>query len=75
MATLVIKNLPDPLHARLKRQAEQNHRSLNKEAKRLIEAALSAPGAVARPLPPPIRLKGGPLTARQLAAAITEGRD
>ncbi len=31
MTTLVIKNLPDGLHARLKEQAQRNHRSVTKE--------------------------------------------
>lgn len=42
MATLVIKNLPEPLHAQLKERALRNHRSLNKEAVALIEATLAA---------------------------------
>ena len=32
MSTLVIKNLPEDLHARLKEQAERNRRSVTKEA-------------------------------------------
>lgn len=75
MGTLVIKNLPDPLHARLKRQAQRNHRSLNKEAVRLIEQALASPQVDAQTLPPPVRLKGGPLTTRSIEAAIAAGRD
>ena len=31
MATIVIRDLPDDLHERLKAQAKRNHRSLNKE--------------------------------------------
>jgi plasmid stability protein len=41
MATLVIKNLPEPLHRKLKERAERNHRSLTKEAVALIEAAVA----------------------------------
>lgn len=32
MATFTIKNIPDDLYAELKRQAEENRRSLNSEA-------------------------------------------
>lgn len=32
MAALVIKNLPDAIHRRLKEQAERHHRSMTKEA-------------------------------------------
>ncbi|MFN7887182.1 MAG: FitA-like ribbon-helix-helix domain-containing protein [Betaproteobacteria bacterium] len=49
MSSLVIKNLPDSLHARLKRQAERNRRSVIKEAVRLLEAGLETEGAP--PLP------------------------
>lgn len=41
MATLVIRNLPEPLHRKLKERAERNHRSLTKEAVALIEAAVA----------------------------------
>ena len=41
MATLVIKNLPDELHAALKARAERHRRSLTKEAVTLIETALA----------------------------------
>lgn len=40
MATLTIKKLPEALHERLKRQAKQNRRSLNKEVIMLLEQAL-----------------------------------
>lgn len=43
MSSLVIKNLPDALHARLKARAARNHRSLTKEAIALLEAAVEAP--------------------------------
>jgi len=45
MATLVIKNLPDSLYARLKARALRNHRSLNKEAVTVIESTLSVESA------------------------------
>ncbi len=41
MATLVIKDLPDELHRRLKEEAQKAHRSMNGEAIYLLEAGLS----------------------------------
>ena len=41
MATLTLKNVPDDLHRRLKARAEQNHRSLNREAIRCLEASVA----------------------------------
>lgn len=38
MSTLVIRNLPDALHARLKAQAARNRRSMTKEAEALLAA-------------------------------------
>lgn len=74
MSTLVIKNLPDNLHARLKDQAERHRRSVTKEVVTLIERGL-APSRVAPVLPPPIKLKGGPLTTKEIEAWTAEGRD
>ena len=74
MSTLVIKNLPDDLHARLKQQAERNRRSVTQEAISLIESGIVVP-RLAPPLDPPIRLKGGPLRTAEIDAAIAEGRE
>ena len=41
MPALLIRDLPDNVHERLKRRASQNHRSLTKEAVAILEAALS----------------------------------
>jgi plasmid stability protein len=40
MASLTLKDLPEPLLERLRQQAEADHRSLNKEAIFLLETAL-----------------------------------
>ena len=74
VSTIVVKNFPDDLHARLKEQAERNRRSVTKEVVTLIERGL-APVRVAPKLSPPIKLKGGPLTIEELEAAIAEGRE
>ncbi len=79
MSTLVVKNLPAQLHERLKEQAQLHHRSITKEAISLIEQGLLAPRAAAspadvQPLPPLVRLPGGPLTMDWIEAAIADGR-
>lgn len=75
MSTLVVKNLPDTLHKKLKQQARRNHRSVTKEAVSLIEAGVN----VAPPkfkLPPPLKLRSGRmLTIKEIEAAIAEGRE
>lgn len=42
MATLTLKNVPDDLHQRLKDRARRHHRSLNREAIRLLQQAVAA---------------------------------
>jgi plasmid stability protein len=41
MTSVTIKDIPDELMERLRRRAAKDHRSLNKEAIHLLEAALS----------------------------------
>lgn len=74
MSTLVIKNLPEDLHARLREQAERNRRSVTMEAVTLIERGLTPPRRVPR-LGPPIKLKGGRLKPGELEAWIAQGRE
>lgn len=74
MHTLVVRNLPDALQAQLKARAEANHRSVTKEVIALIEQALKAEPAPRRALPAPLKLKGGPLSAEAIEAAIEHGR-
>ena len=74
MSALVIKNLPEHLHAQLKLQAQRNHRSLTKEAIQLLEAGL-ARGAPKRALPPLIKLNGRQRpTIKEIEAAIVDGQ-
>jgi plasmid stability protein len=76
MPTLVVKNLPEPLHARLKAQALEHRRSVTKEAIFLLEMGLLAkPRRTAAALAPAYVLKGGPLTIEQIEAAIEGGRE
>jgi plasmid stability protein len=77
VSTLVVKNIPDELHERLRARARTNHRSVTQEAIVILRTGLGSTVAKREPiqLPPPIRLKGGPLTIEQIEAAIAEGRD
>jgi hypothetical protein len=74
MATLVVKDVPEQLHAALKERAQANRRSVAKEVLTMLERELTLPRRAPR-LPPPVRLKGGPITIDELEAAINEGRD
>jgi plasmid stability protein len=71
-----VKNLPEPLHEKLRAQAQQNRRSLTQEAIHILEQGLlAAPRRSPIRLSPPIKLKGGPLTTEWIEAAIHEGRE
>jgi plasmid stability protein len=82
MATLTLKNVPDDLHRRLKARAERNHRSLNREAIRCLEAAVE-PASVAADEPweraeafrEKLAAEGVWITGEQILAAIDEGRE
>lgn len=74
MSTLVIKNLPDDLHARLRDQAERNRRSVTQEAISLLESGITVP-RLAPILAPPVKLKGGPLTTEDILTFLAEGRE
>jgi plasmid stability protein len=41
--TLTLKNIPPPLHAKLKQRAEKNRRSLNSEILSTLEGVIVAP--------------------------------
>ena len=76
MSTLVLKNLPEQLHERLKAQAAEHRRSLTQEAILVLEQGLlTRPRRTPLLLPPPYVLEGGPLTIEQIEAAIEDGRE
>ena len=80
MATLTIKNLPDPLYARLKALAAEHRRSINSEAILAVERALTETrvGDPAKLLAAlrrsRARLKGVYLTDKELRGARESGR-
>jgi plasmid stability protein len=79
MANMTIKNIPDPLVRRLKRQAALHRRSLNLEVIACLEASAQAVPVDPDTLLARIRQlrrapKGFRLTDRALARLKTEGR-
>lgn len=75
MSTLVVRNLPEPLHEQLRERARANRRSLTKEVVVLIEQGLqAAPARAAIKLPAPIKLRQGPVTTAWIEQAIAQGR-
>lgn len=51
MATLTIRNLPDRVRDKLRLRAAGNGRSMEAEARALLEAGVSAPGEGVREMP------------------------
>ena len=70
--------LPDDLMRRVRLRAVHRRRKLKDEIAQLLEAGMAqAPESGAPREPPkPVRLRGrGPLTTRDIEAAIASGRD
>jgi hypothetical protein len=72
MAGLIIRDIPEALHTRLKQQATAHHRSMNKEVIALLEQALNMDTAV-REIPPPYQGRQR-LTDAFINKAKREGR-
>jgi plasmid stability protein len=71
MASLVIKNLPEDIHERLKAAALKNHRSMTKQAVLLLEEGLGQRRPVDMPKPITFPFK---ITQEFLDRAKREGR-
>lgn len=72
MSALLIKNIPTPLHERLRRQAAAHHRSMNREVIAILEREMERP--VATELPPPVKtLK--PISGEWTVQVIRDARD
>ena len=80
MGTLTLKNVPDALIDRIKRQAEQHRRSLNREAINILEhgagsgAPISVEARLERIRAMRNRYNLPPLTEEFLDEAKNEGR-
>lgn len=72
MSALLIKNIPPPLHERLRQRAAAHHRSMNREVIAILERELAIP--VTSELPPPVRtLK--PIDHEWVVQVIRDARD
>lgn len=72
MSALLIKNMPPPLHERLRQRAAIHHRSMNREVIAILERELESPAATA--LPPPVKpLK--PISGEWTVQTIRDARD
>ena len=72
MAALLIKNMPPPLHERLRQRAAVHHRSMNREVIAILERELELP--LVTELPPPVKtLK--PISHDEIVQMIRDARD
>ena len=51
MSSLLLKNIPETIHEKLKERAALNHRSMNKQAMSILEEALLKPSIGSLPSP------------------------
>jgi hypothetical protein len=72
MAALVLKNLPDRLHKRLKKEAERNRRSMAQQAITILERSLLEVPPIVLPEKPITPLK--PITGKMVLDSIRAGR-
>jgi plasmid stability protein len=54
MTDLLIRQIPEELHLKLKERAQANRRSMNQEVLVLLETSLVETSAIALPLPQPL---------------------
>ena len=73
MPAIVIKNLPSPLHRRLKTMAAAHRRSMNQQALVLLEEGINRTEAQVPPLPPPVKGRF-PMTQEFVNRAKHQGR-
>lgn len=71
MPSLVIKNLPEELHVKLKEQAARHHRSMTREAIAILSDGVGKMNA--REMPAPYKGRF-PITEELINAAKYEGR-
>ena len=80
MASLTVKNIPEPLMQRLRETAERHNRSLNRQVIELLDRATRPAGRdvkaiLARAADVRARFKGPPLTSDEIVAMIRADRD
>jgi plasmid stability protein len=74
MPGLLIRDLPDDLHRKLKERAARNRRSLNKETLVILETALRDMSTLENPEPPTPHKGRFQLTDEWIDQAKREGR-
>ena len=79
MATITLKNIPEELHRELKKRAEENHRSLNKEIIVTLKSATTGtirldPAKLEESVRRARSLFRRPITAREIDRWKREGR-
>ncbi len=72
MPSLVIKNLPEDIHVKLKEQAARHHRSMTREAIAILSEAVGNMSAREMPAPYKGRI---PITEVFIDSAKREGRE
>ena len=73
MSALLIKNMPPPLHERLRQRAISHHRSMNGEVIAILEQELDRP--IAAKLPPPVIGLDKPVSGEWIVQIIRDARD
>ncbi len=71
MASLILKNIPEKLHARLKEEAVKHRRSMMQEAIMILEESLDI---LPVEFPPPVKANKT-INQKMLKKAIAEGRE
>ena len=72
MPSLMLRDLPEEVHKRLRDRANRHHRSMTKEAVSILERELLKTGPVKLP---PVVAGAKPIPTQLIDEAIEEGRE
>lgn len=72
MPSLILRDLPEEVHKRLRDRAQRHHRSMTKEAVSILERELIASDPVELP---PVVATSRPIPSNLIDEAIEEGRE
>ena len=72
MPSLLLRDLPEEVHKRLRERAQRHHRSMTKEAVSILERELLTMGPVKLP---PVFHAAQPIPTDVIDQAIEEGRE
>ncbi len=72
MPSLILRDLPEEVHKRLRDRAQRHHRSMTKEAVSILERELVASDPVKLP---PVVATSRPIPSNLIDEAIEEGRE